>query len=92
MFWFFNYEGHKNSEPLPTYTTVPTIKERTGDFSELLALGPTYQLYDPDSGTFPHGVVKRSPYAGNIIPMQPLEPGGAEVPGLYSGPQFQLRH
>ena len=24
VFWFFNYEGHKNSEPLPTYTTVPT--------------------------------------------------------------------
>lgn len=74
VFWFFNYEGHKNSEPLPTYTTVPTARQRTGDFSELLALGATYQLYDPFSATLVSGVVRRSPYAGNQIPSARLNP------------------
>jgi hypothetical protein len=72
VFWFFTYEGHKNSEPLPTYTTVPTDKERTGDFSELLALGSNYQLYDPFSASLVNGVVKRTAYAGNQIPASRL--------------------
>jgi hypothetical protein len=33
------------------FFTVPTVKERQGDFSDLLALGSQYQLYDPYSGT-----------------------------------------
>ena len=88
VFWFFNYEGHKNSEPLPTYTTVPTIKERTGDFSELLALGSTYQLYDPYSATLSGSVVKRTPYAGNIIPGNRLNPVTQKYLNYIPNPNF----
>ena len=88
VFWFFNYEGHKNSEPLPTYTTVPTVKERTGDFSELLALGSTYQLYDPYSATLSGSVVKRTPYVGNIIPTSRLSPVTQKYLNYIPSPNF----
>jgi len=88
VFWFFNYEGHKNSEPLPTYTTVPTNKERTGDFSELLALGPTYQLYDPYSAALSGSVVKRTAYAGNLIPASRLNPVAQKYLTYIPSPNF----
>jgi hypothetical protein len=88
VFWFFNYEGHKNSEPLPTYTTVPTVKERTGDFSELLALGSTYQLYDPFSAALAGSVVKRTPYAGNILPASRLSPVTQKYLTYIPSPNF----
>jgi hypothetical protein len=88
VFWFFNYEGHKNSEPLPTYTTVPTAKERTGDFSELLALGPTYQLYDPASAALSGTVVKRTPFVGNLIPGNRLSPVTQKYLGYIPTPNF----
>lgn len=88
VFWFFNYEGHKNSEPLPTYTTVPTVKERTGDFSELLALGPTYQLYDPFSATLSGTVVRRTPYAGNLLPGNRINTVAKNYLGYIPSPNF----
>lgn len=39
LFWFFAYEGLKDSTPASTFTTVPTAAERNGDFSQLLAAG-----------------------------------------------------
>ena len=47
-FFFFNYSAYRtHSNSPPQVTTVPTAKERTGDFSEL----PAGQLiYDPDTG------------------------------------------
>lgn len=58
-FWFFNYEGHRENDPLATSGTVPTTNYRTGDFSAQLganigtdACGRPIlagQLYDPFS-------------------------------------------
>src|SRR5215472_57018 len=48
-FFFVGYEGIHRSQVLTQSFTVPTVAERNGDFSSLLALGPTYQLYDPYS-------------------------------------------
>src|SRR6266568_40792 len=48
---FWQYAGDYFFMPYSTngLFTVPTAKERTGDFSELLALGSQYQIYDPYS-------------------------------------------
>ena len=46
-FWFYAYEGNKWGAPQPFSGTVPTVAQRQGDFSSLLALGPQYQIYDP---------------------------------------------
>lgn len=37
LFFFFAYEGLKDSQPVVTTTTVPTAAERTGDFSQTLS-------------------------------------------------------
>lgn len=39
LFFFFAWEGLKDSTPATTTTTVPTSAERTGDFSQLLSAG-----------------------------------------------------
>ena len=39
LFFFFAYEGLKDSTPLASTLTVPTAAERTGDFSQTLAAG-----------------------------------------------------
>ena len=72
LFWFFTYEGHKNSEPAPTYTTVPTAAERKGDFSELLKIGSTYTLYDPATAVLSGSTVTRQVFPGNVIPSNRL--------------------
>lgn len=72
MFWFFGYEGIKDSFPEPITTTVPTEAMRNGDFSGLLKLGANYQLYDPTTGVLTGGKVVRQPFAGNVIPSNRL--------------------
>ena len=39
LFFFFAFEGLKDSSPVTYTTTVPTAAERTGDFSQTLAAG-----------------------------------------------------
>src|SRR5262249_23215369 len=63
LFWFFAFEGVKDSQPATTFMTIPTLAERTGDFSAL----PT-QLYDPYTATQSGTTITRLPYAGNKIP------------------------
>lgn len=75
MFFFFSYSGLNDRVSANTAywnRTVPTMKERQGDFSDLLKVDPVlYQLYDPLT-TRPDparpGHVIRDPFPGNIIP------------------------
>ncbi len=76
-FWFFQYEGHRENDPLATSGTVPTAAFRTGDFSALLgaqvgtdALSrPIYsgQLYDPFSTRALGASYIRDPIPGNNL-------------------------
>lgn len=68
LFFFFGYEGIRQSEPEPTFSTVATEAERSGDFSRLLNVGSNYQLYDPTTGVVEGNRIRRQPFAGNIIP------------------------
>lgn len=74
LFFLLAYEGFKDSTPGVSTSAVPTAAERTGDFSALLALGSSYQLYDPQSAVLSGGKITRSPLAGNIIPAARLSP------------------
>jgi len=60
---------------------VPTLKMRTGDFSELLSsnifYNTTKQLVKPGTST---------PYAGNIIPASDLSPNGIGLLNAYPKP------
>lgn len=76
-FFFLSYEGIHRTQVLTQSFTVPGVKQRQGDFSELLALGANYQLYDPYSRQpAPGGRVSSSPLPGNIVPKSRQDPIG----------------
>ncbi|HZS52992.1 MAG TPA: TonB-dependent receptor [Bryobacteraceae bacterium] len=95
LFWFFAWEGLKDADPANSpletgnpinYATVPTPAERNGDFSSLLALGSSYQLYNPFSTTTVNGVTTRAPFAGNRIPASLLNPVSQAILQYYPQP------
>ncbi|HUS07594.1 MAG TPA: TonB-dependent receptor, partial [Bryobacteraceae bacterium] len=75
-FFFFSYEGIRNSAPGSQYATVPTEAMRGGDFSALLSRPQgAVQLYNPLSTTVDaSGRVTRVPFANNQIPATLLNP------------------
>ena len=68
VFFFFGAEGIRQSEPEPTFSTVPTAARRNGDFSQLLTVNSSYQLYDPATGVVEGSRIRRQQFPGNIIP------------------------
>jgi hypothetical protein len=74
LFFFFGSEGIRQSEPEPTFSTVPTAAQRAGNFSQLLSVGPSYQLYDPTTGVREGSRIRRQPFANNVIPNARLNP------------------
>ncbi len=75
-FFMYGFEGIHEARPRNNGTpTVPTEKMRTGDFSELLALGPQYQIYNPFTRRLlPNGRIQSDPFPGNIIPASLINP------------------
>lgn len=55
-FFFFTLDNFRRSDSSSRFLTVPTLRQRQGDFSELL---PGRVIYDPLTG---------QPFPGNIIP------------------------
>ena len=78
-FFLATYEKLKDLTAEPATYTVPSAKMRTGDFSELLALG--IQIYDPLTGT-----TNRKAFAGNIIPANRLNPIALRLLSYYPLP------
>lgn len=89
-FYFGNFEANIWQGPQPQILTVPTAKMRTGDFSELLALGPQYQIYNPFT-TRPAaaGRFTRDPFVGNVIPANLLDPIARKILEYYPLPNIQ---
>jgi hypothetical protein len=59
--WFFlNYTGNHSNNAYSAYSTVPTVAERSGDFSD-----SPVQLLDPATG---------QPFEGNRIPTNRISP------------------
>lgn len=90
-FFFFDAEAIKQNANAPEQYYVPTMSERQGNLSTVLAgntLAPI-TIYDPDS-THPDAFspYDRTAFAGNIIPSNRLNPvtqkilGITPVPGL----------
>ena len=72
----YGFEGIHEARPRNNGTpTVPSEKMRNGDFSELLALGPQYQIYNPFTRrAVAGGRIQPDPFPGNIIPASLINP------------------
>ena len=73
-FFFADYEGYRLTQGVPTVITVPTVKMRNGDFSELSQL-----IYDPTT-------TPRTPFPGNAIPAGRINPIARTYMQMYPLP------
>jgi hypothetical protein len=73
-FFFFAYEGLKDVFPEPAQFTVPTLAERNGDLSALLAINPSFQIYNPFTARQEGSRIRRDPFPGNRIPANLISP------------------
>ncbi len=58
--WFFNYTGNLLRNGVDQPSSVPTMAQRSGDFSSI-----TSTIFDPTTG---------APFAGNVIPTSRISP------------------
>ena len=90
-FFTYGFEGIHEARPRNNGTpTVPTEKMRSGDFSELLALGPQYQIYNPFTRrSIGGGRFQQDPFPGNIIPANLINPVAKAALGYIATPLTQ---
>ena len=74
-FFFGDYEGSRIRETSTVVSTIPTMRMRSGDFSELTARNRT--VNDPLTG---------QPFPGNVIPTTRLDPVALQLMSLYPTP------
>ena len=58
-FYFVNYNGKRGENPFEQFSTVPTLLERQGNFSQTFTSGAHVQIYNPATNTL---------FANNTIP------------------------
>lgn len=94
-FFMFAYEKQLDERAEPDTLTVPTVRMRTGDFSELLSLPTPILIYDPATAALRNTscaagstgtTVCRTPFAGNIIPTSRINPAALAFLNLYPAP------
>jgi hypothetical protein len=59
-FFFGDYQGHRETQGQTFLSTIPTVRMRNGDFSEI-----NRAIYDPLTG---------QPFPGNVIPSSRIDP------------------
>jgi Carboxypeptidase regulatory-like domain len=81
-FWFFNYEGLRDSKANTVTWTIPTQAQLKGNF----AGGPV--IYDPTSSTLDpsSGAYLRTPIPGNIIPSSLINKVSAKIAAIWPAP------
>jgi len=86
-FYMYGYEGIHETRPRGTTLTVPTEKQRNGDFSDLLRLGSQYQIFDPATRrAVAGGRFQNDPVPGNIIRPERNNPIAKKILSYYSLP------
>jgi hypothetical protein len=89
-FIFGSWESVRQSDPTSAVTTVPTVRQREGDFSETYdGRGRFLPIYDPFS-TRPDpdrpGNFIRTMFAGNIIPQNRMNPVALKILPMFGLP------
>ncbi len=87
-FFFWGFEKWEDlASGIPVSATVPRPQHLRGDFSDLLALGSQYQLYDPlTARVAPNGRIQRDPFPNNIIPENRIHPVARKLNAFWPAP------
>lgn len=86
-FFFFDYEGLRQGAAATLQTTVPTALQRTGDFSKTFAAsGQLVTIYDPTTTVAQGTGYVRSPFPGNMIPANRIDPVAKNIVNYYPLP------
>ena len=86
-FFLFSYEGLRQGSEGELTTTVPTVLERTGDFSQTLdQAGQQVIVYDPTTTTASGTGYVRQPFPNDKIPSTDIDPVAAKVINYYPLP------
>jgi len=73
-FFYFSYEGSRRRDGLTRTLTVPTLLQRSGDFSQTFdARGRLIRIYDPATTVTQGGQTTRLPFSENRIPPDRLD-------------------
>ncbi|MCL4844705.1 MAG: TonB-dependent receptor, partial [Bryobacteraceae bacterium] len=84
LFWTLSYEGLRQRSADPGTATLPLQEWRQGNFASLLnAQGAPITIYDPLT-TAANGI--RTPFAGNVIPQNRINPIATNLLGYYPLP------
>jgi hypothetical protein len=88
-FFFVTTEGYRMFDAATAFYAVPTVAERSGDFSQSMYKNSSGQLvpwamYDPTSTNLTTGA--RTQFANNIIPQSRLSPIGLALASYYPKP------
>ena len=89
-FFFFTFEGYRDTQANSGQTSVPTAAERTGDFSKsLTSAGALRLIYDPAT-TAADGT--RTAFANNIIPAGRISPVGKAIAATFADPTSAAKY
>ena len=84
-FFWVALEGYHDTQGNSGETAVPTLAERTGDFSKSVdTAGNLVLQYDPLAGRDANG--NRTPFAGNMIPQPRLDKTGLAIASTFAKP------
>ncbi|MCX6590418.1 MAG: TonB-dependent receptor [Acidobacteria bacterium] len=87
MFFMVSLEGLRERNPQTQLWTVPTALELGGDFSRTLDnAGRMITMYDPTTTRASGSATIRTPFAGNRIPAQQINPVAAKAASFYPKP------
>jgi hypothetical protein len=102
-FFSVTYEGTREKISRPNLNTIPTVQQRTGDFSDLVDdAGEPVKIYDalttrPNPEFDPAQPVSlsnlqylRDPFPGNIIPRDRLDPVALKAISYYPPPNTNV--
>lgn len=96
-FFFFNYEGYRFKQSENVLLTIPTVKMRTGDFSELLTdpyvlnfFGGPVVIYDPtiapNQRTTPIPLNRLDQYVNPVTGLSVIDPAGQAILSHFPAP------
>lgn len=89
LFFFGDAQLDRETEGGSVVTSVPTLANRNGNFSDYLAYSPSlYTIYDPTTGNA--NGQNRTAYSGNIIPTSQLSKAALNLASYFPQPNFQL--